>query len=111
MLREKVLDVSRRVLMLAINRHVWKWTLRCAVDAQLEAGLASAHLQPVVNRDCEHHKLPLCSRTVQIHGPIVVLAGLRDVLAQAYRVSCWVKLASLIMLASLIVTSDLQALR
>eukprot|EP00965_Chrysotila_dentata_P006847 223802-Pleurochrysis_carterae.AAC.1 len=61
------------------------------VDAQLKAGLASAHLQPVVDRDCEHHKLLLRARMVRIHGQVAVLACLRGVAAQAHTVSGCVK--------------------
>eukprot|EP00965_Chrysotila_dentata_P017117 568443-Pleurochrysis_carterae.AAC.1 len=70
MLRGKV-SFSGRVLTHAISRHDWQWTLHRVVDAQLKAGLASAHLQPVVDGDCEsHHKLLLRSRMVRIHGPV-----------------------------------------
>eukprot|EP00965_Chrysotila_dentata_P196840 6177837-Pleurochrysis_carterae.AAC.2 len=79
---------SGRVLMHANVRREWQSKRCCAVDAQLKASLASAQLQPVEHRDCEHHKLTLCVGTVRVHGPSAVLAGLRDVVAQAaYKVN------------------------
>ena len=90
MLGGKALFIGR-VLTHAISRHDWKWMLHCVVDAQLKAGLASAHLKPVVDGYCEYHKLLLRSCMVRIHGPVAVLACLRCVAAQAHTVSDRVK--------------------